>query len=42
MKCPICYAECFINTWEGWIWVCPVCDKVKREATDAEIEELEE
>lgn len=33
MKCPECDAEMFISEWEGWVWMCPFCDYIGREAT---------
>lgn len=41
MKCPDCKAECIISDWEGWIWVCMICDKDHRRATDEEVEKWE-
>ena len=31
----------FISEWDGWIWICPICDKTGRLATAAEIEKYE-
>lgn len=41
MKCPICGEEMVISEWDGWKWVCFICDLEDRIATDAEIEEYE-
>lgn len=40
MICPNCYPEMciemYIETWEGWIWKCPMCDHYGRIATQEE------
>jgi len=40
MKCNKCNIDCIIDEWNGWIWVCPICGKEYRKATDKEINKL--
>jgi hypothetical protein len=45
MKCPkcvLCKQEMIISEWDGWVWMCPVCDYEGESATDIEVEEWEE
>lgn len=41
MICPCCKSEMYISTWDGWIWMCPICDHKDREASSAEIDAQE-
>jgi hypothetical protein len=41
MTCEKCSGLMFIDSWEGWVWVCPICGHVGRAATNNEIREME-
>ena len=41
MLCSTCGTEMVISEWDGWVWVCFICDNIGRPATTEEIEELE-
>jgi len=41
-KCILCKQEMIISEWDGWVWMCPVCDYEGESATDIEVEEWEE
>jgi hypothetical protein len=41
MNCPNCNQPMYIETWEGWKWMCAYCAYIGRPATEEEIKELE-